>query len=743
MIEQEFFIGSVKKNYRTAATVEPLFRLSLETGDWEPLLDSSELGRLFPNNGCVSWVRVTQQVSEGSLWQFKVVLQPTYNAESAWHDRYMVDISTALPLIEASEVLDVEKLGGEQLGRERLCTRGVCLHVEGAVNRWVRAENRLWSSLPFVPKEGEPALHIIDPSILDKPIRFYTDSNPISTLDLPLRGEVRTFFLLSNVMFEGTLVLRDWSPDAVVLKRVMGKLRKWDRGFAENLGLADKTLERVEAILGAPPVSINDLDMERARFQRARVYLSKLVDAEALHTAALVVLEEGPIATEIENEKVKILQRETAKARERANEAILAEKEGLERVREQITELTQTRDGLFAEIEAIRRRQSSFLDKLDESLESRLAQLLKKPEQVLADVAILKAVEKSLGTTTSTKRTESVQKIASSIDAVENRSTFASCTDLVTFSKNFQKALLANDTPPNAWRAIFSSLLGGGVPLLVGSRARRAFEAFAGVATRGEVHWIQVQPTWMCVRDAIAGGLSELLLSLGESDHLQLVVLEGVNTAPVESYLCPLLADYAVAWDGRVSAPQLTNGEWKANTAELSVHAWPKNVLLGGMLVDGFTSLGLPASSFCDCTLILMDEIRAGAELDLFSKMHPSLRGKNGVAPNISEIPLDSWISWRENATAMNLDTAIEMWDRLAANHDLSRLGRDRFLATFAASRLATTCDELAVSDSIAYTALPLLAAAARDQRQDFANLSFEYRDLAQVTELIGQLLRK
>jgi hypothetical protein len=744
VIEQESFIGVVhERSFRRdipSAVLMPLFRLCADGISWHPLSEA-ERKRVFPNNGHVSWIFVPVQLSEGSVWRFKVTIQPSYDErpDDPRRDRYMVARRTDRQLIE---VVDVERLGGEPMGRERLCTGGIRLHVSGPATLLIRAEEKLWCSLPFVPKEGEPGLHVIDPSVLEQPLRFRSYSDPNSTFELPIRGELRNF-LLPDVKIEGTAVLRDWSPDPLALKRVMGKLRKWDRGFADTLELSEKALERVEAILAAPPVSINDLDMERARFQRARAYLASLRDADALNSAARTAIEEGPLAIKIEKEKERILQAETARARDQANEAFRAEREELDRVREQIAGLERERDKLTIELEAIRQRQASFIDRLDEELESRLARLLEKPEQVLADVAILKAVEKALGSTTSSKRTEPSRESPPSVDAVEHEPPIPGCTDLVAFSKRFQGALLANDTPPNVWRSIFSSLLGGGVPLIMGARARRSFEAFARVATRGEVHWVQVEPTWTCLRDVMLGGLSELLSKLAESGKLQFVVLEGVNRAPVESYLCPLLSDYADAWDGRVPglAP-LANGDLNGHPARLTVRPWPKNVLLGGTLVEGITSLGLPTSCLGGCTLLLTDEIRAGAELDVLSKMHPSLRGRNGAATNTSEVSLDAWSSWRERATSVNLDAPIEKWGRLASDHGLSRLGRDRFLATYAASRLVASGDESAVSDSIAHAALPLLAATAGEQRFDFSGSSFEYRDLDRVAELISRLIR-
>jgi len=742
VIDQDSFIGIVEHRHSRgsipSATVVPLYRLAPDGHTWHSITET-ERKRDFPNSGCVSWIYVPDVLSEGSVWRFRIESQPSYDAnpEDSRRDRYKVAFRSERQLFA---VLDIDHFGGEPLGRERLCSHGVRLHCVGPTRIFVRAEEKLWCLLPFVPKEGQQDLHVIDPSALEKPLRFQAYISPDSTWTLPIPGEARTFFL-PEFSSEGTVVLRDWSPDSIVLKRVMVRLRKWDRGFADTLTLSEKAIERVGAILEASPTSVNDLDMERARFRRAHAYLTSIRDAGDLALAARAAIEEGPLATLIEQEKKQLLEAETQKARKQAEETIQVERDALDRVRQQIADLEKKRKEAVAALESMRQKQANFLDRLDEELDSNLTRILAKPEQVLADVAILKVIEKVVGSNAGSRKAEPPLRLVSQVIRPVKTQLITAYTDLVTFTNEFQRALLASDTPRNTWRAVFSSLLGGGVPLLAGARARNSFEAFARVATRGEIHWIQVEPTWNSLRDAMEGGLGELLVNLGRNGSLQLVVLEGVNRAPVESYLCPLLSHYANVPESRASDDLMpVADDMNRNSAQLHPHAWPGNVLLGGTVIEGMTSLGLPASCLSGCTLVLTDEIRAGAELDLLSKEHPSLRGRNGAATGVGEIPLDVWSSWREQATNVDLSAPIEHWGRLASDYGLSRLTRDRYLATYAASRLVADSNDPAIVDAFSHVMLPVIAAS--NQRHDLGDLTLEYRDLERVVELIQKLLR-
>jgi len=746
--EQGLYIGVVqKRGYRgpkAAATVEPLFRLSADGTTWEPLSDHAEKRRIFPNNGCVSWVPIDPHVTEGSVWRFKVATQQSYDErpDDPWRDRFMVSSWSARQLIE---VLDVERLGGEPAGREALCTHGVQIRQSGAATIWVRAEGRLWCQLQLVPKDGDPGLHVVDPSALEKPLHFLHYADPESTLELEIGREVRTF-LLPDVKPKGSPALRDWAPDAMIVRRVLGRLRLWDPTFAETLELSVKAIERVAAVLAAPPIPINDLDMERARFERARSYLEKLNEPEELVSAARFVLESGPLASEIEQEKARILQAETSKAREAAKDTIQAENDELARVRNEVLALAEERRRLQTEIETVREEQAAFVDRLDEALESRLKEVVQKPERILADVAILRAVEKALDAPSVPQPSRDGPKPQAALTSIPlpERASVTQCTEVSAFSKLLQGALFSNDASPKIHRAIQASFLGGGVPLLLGARARHAFEAFARVSTRGEVHWVHVDPTCVSQRDLLDAGLAELLKFLGNSTSLHLVVLEGVNHAPMESYFRPFLSSYAAAWDASpVTELHGVNGASNGHVSRIHHLSWPRNVLLGGTLVEGVTSLGIPSCCLEECTVVLTDEIKSGPELDLMSRDHPSLRGKNATAKGTSEVSLDTWSAWREICTRVELEAPIERWNQLAQEHRLTRLGRDRFLSTFAASRLSTGGDEQSICDSLAYAALPLLAPSADASGITTQAAEFDYEDLGRAAEVISRLMRK
>ena len=99
-------------------------------------------------------------------------------------------------------------------------------------------------------------------------------------------------------------------------------------------------------------------------------------------------------------------------------------------------------------------------------------------------------------------------------------------------------------------------------------------------------------------------GLAEVLLTAHLVDHPILVVLEGVNRAPVESALLPFVDLFIEA--GSRNLRLIHPGVIDANDpfACLADVRWPRNVLLAAITVDGAATLPLGASWAPSCCVI-------------------------------------------------------------------------------------------------------------------------------------------
>ena len=100
-----------------------------------------------------------------------------------------------------------------------------------------------------------------------------------------------------------------------------------------------------------------------------------------------------------------------------------------------------------------------------------------------------------------------------------------------------------------------------------------------------------------------------------------LVILDGVNRAPAESYLLPLLACYLDAQRGITSRTLPLFHEAAVSPDDPYIASaqlrWPKNVLLTGTVADGRNALTLPNELWGSTCLIKLDEIEPAEARDL------------------------------------------------------------------------------------------------------------------------------
>jgi hypothetical protein len=733
MSSQSLFLGVVvwrgSRSGLPAASVLPLCRATEARLAWEtPFTDVIRVAS-FPNNGHVSWITPLPAATKGTVWQFELWEQRTYEASNPKHDRFMIDGHT---VTSAVEVLDIERLGGEREGRERLCARGVPLTLVPDATPYVRCHGNLWARIPFVRCPDSNGLCRVQPSALEKPLRFLEwGDGGNSLIDLEIEGHTRTF-LAPGARPEGPPRLRDWADDATVLKRVLAKLRKWDRSFTDALAVLDQAAHRVAELLAAPSAAINEIDMERGRLERVNALLTGLQSQAQLVEVARNAIEHGPVADEIERQKQEIFDRVLDEARMHARQAIAEETTKVAELENRKANLQGEVGTLEDAISALRAQQQELLGRLDESLTSRLEEILTKPERLLAELAILRAAKRVLGEGGKRQEAPAIPPPNKpQLDA-------ALCTDLSEFHQSLQSALLERDTPRSIARPVLSSLLAGLVPILHGARAREALEAFGHVCAAGDVHWFDVPPTYTSPADLLRAGLGRVVLEARNSDTLRLVVLEGANRAPAEAYLLPLLDCYGDAWNSRPGKLL----KWQESNAEgmIRTESWPTNLLLGATLVEGPTTLEIPNAIWSRGSLVLTDDLEVGTELDILAKTHPARRAPGHET--LLKVSRAIWEAWRKRASETDVRACAERWGTIARELALTRTGRDGFLSLYAAAVLCGAADEVAIGHAVAHVVWPLAALHREEASQVLAAAASVYPDLAGALGRLGALLR-
>lgn len=123
-------------------------------------------------------------------------------------------------------------------------------------------------------------------------------------------------------------------------------------------------------------------------------------------------------------------------------------------------------------------------------------------------------------------------------------STGQSIKDVAALRRSLTSAARARGVEPSLMLQIHAAVAAGLMPVTLGPTALEALIAYAHGACGGRLLIIHVSPSALQPRDldeAPGGGLAAAAAAAKDIDGLSLVVLEGVNRAPIEGSVVPLL----------------------------------------------------------------------------------------------------------------------------------------------------------------------------------------------------------
>lgn len=238
-----------------------------------------------------------------------------------------------------------------------------------------------------------------------------------------------------------------------------------------------------------------------------------------------------------------------------------------------------------------------------------------------------------------------------------------------TVKKRLQEANKQYEKPSSVFLSVHSTLLAGGVPVLVGESALDILETYAACVTGGRVLWLPIAPSLLESADLIgkpdaatrnfvphAAGLADLLLEAKRRpDNLYLVVLDGINRAAIEHYLQPMLNLYHELWhtSRTHSFPFFHSHAVLENDpyAELAQMHLTQNILITATLSDGMAVIPPPASFWSKAAFIDADIARF--ELGERDTMASALN-------EFSAIPASNWLIMhshlKKRATTISLE---------------------------------------------------------------------------------------
>lgn len=666
MTDRRLYLGLVERvvpNDRRGpiAHLRPLCEAAPNLLSWHRPLSSEDARREFPNRGLVTWFGPPDTARDGTVWQFRVEEQRTFDPANPHHDAFKIAPAPTPPV----EILDLRGVGDEEQVRLQVTQEGLELAFVPSARVYLWVEDDCWIGPLHLVRSPESGRWVLDPQQQQREMLSKVRAAPASQLT-HLSVGARRLFLAPGGWAGSRLGQVDWAPDEIVLKRVLRRLRKTDRAYTDALELTEKAIDRAVGVLSDAKALGADLSLDLQRLRRARSIVGSLVERQDLAKDVLRELLQIPsIQADI--------QAEQDRARQETEEQVRAE---LEESLSRIKELRGQQSRLEKEIAALQAALAMQTDELAAKVETRLAELMAQPGQALTDLAILRAAlgiaagsKPAAEAPASTRGAGDGPVVPASLpplppSAASPKGEVAHLVDQAQLRQTLRKAFRAQAVPAQAVKFMHAAFLAGVMPVLAGIGASRALEAYAASVTGGRWLWMPISPTMLDASDLLGrpdpaarrfvpapGGLLDLLLRARGTDDLYLVVLDGINRAAVDSYLTPLLACYANAWQreqGR-ALPLFHPSAVSADDPYASAAwlPWPPNVLLAGTLSDGAATVPIPPSFWTSATLIPLDVF--GGEAGAAEGPAPAvLAGPSSPELPLAAVSLGTWRSWRE-----------------------------------------------------------------------------------------------
>jgi hypothetical protein len=576
---------NVDKGGHQIAGVEPLFEVT--TPEWRAVRSEE-----FPTQGKVFWFQAT--ADRGTLLYFRAE-----ENTGQFKDEFKV----ADPQW-ATEVLDLRTIGSPEEVRQALSAG---LHRRGFVPK--RALLRCKGELFIGP--GNLSAVGTDTYIFEYPQRHKI---PCYSKKLDVRevsnNKVSRFVIADSSLGPPDSFV-DWDDDRVVVRRAI----TWAAERARESGV-DHNLTRpliqqaAEQVTGAGTSA--ELKLEQYRLQRVIDIIGNVKLSEDLAQVAVEALQHHPqIASELDRLRQNVKDAVTTETLD----SLQAERTVLESAKQEREQVESEIETKRSELETLQSQVDAKVQEVETEVNRRIGEVLEKPAALLAEVAILREVLR--GTDNSSLRNNDSYGVKNPSPAQWSRAS-RTITDQTDLRKSLVTSSKASGVPLKVSYRIHSAIRAGLLPVLAGPRALNALEAYARVICGGRIFRINVAPSFLEPGNLFGkvdpargvflphpGGLADILESARQSSGLAVVVIEGANRAPTESYLLPVIQCAFGGINLKLFHPSIISSQDAyRGLAEIQ---WPSNVLLSATIVEGPTTLPLSRSLWDTAVLIETD----------------------------------------------------------------------------------------------------------------------------------------
>jgi hypothetical protein len=405
----------------------------------------------------------------------------------------------------------------------------------------------------------------------------------------------------------------DWDDDRLVMRRAIEAAVKL-KGNGANLSrhlIEDATAQLTQ--FGADAAA----RLEIYRLKRAKQLAADTQQVVSLASEIFTGLRDHP---SVANEVQKFVQAQRDEIRLAIEREHAAEQAALTTLRKERKETEEALRSASQQLHETEVRFKEQVSGIESALVGRIDQVLGNVPALLADVSLLKPFldgrsSQNLGLSPSGTEMSAVgDRTACNLEWPSATVKVAEIKELRT---RIIRALRSLGVQTTAYQPIHAAFASGLVPIVSGTRALEALEAYAQVMCAGRILVVEVTSAIADVPDLFGrlegrafiphpAGLIDVVRAAQENEGPFLVVLDGANRGATESYLLPLIR---VVRNRAASIslfhPQAIDGS-DPYRSDARVK-WPPNLLLAATVIEGPTTLPVAPGVWNDSILAVAD----------------------------------------------------------------------------------------------------------------------------------------
>ncbi len=562
------------------AWIRPLVEATNDT--WEAVLAAESE---FPSRGSIFWPRAAG-AKEHALVRFHAKQNDVKNGGP---DEYMA-VDSQL----AYEVLDLRGLGDCEQVRLAL-THGIAL-------------SHLVSPKYLIRCAGD---------LVVGPVTLVTENNGKVTLEKNNRARIACYQLGDDAFLgitfddETRTILAgnlpptpysyvDWDDDKLVMRRAIEAAARL-KGSGTNLPrqvIEDATAQLIQ--YGADASA----RLELYRLNRAKQLASDTQQVISLAEEIFKGLRNHPsVVKEVQN----FYEGQRNEIRARIESEHATEQAVVTKLRQERRETEEALASAKRQLEETAARQKEQISGLEAAVAGRVEQMLGNVPALLADVALLRPFLEGRSSQPQLRGTWTPDWPIAKVKIAE----------IKELRSRIIPALRALGVATTSYQPIHAAFASGFVPVVSGTLALEALEAYAHVMCGGRQVVVEVTSAIADVQDLFGKlehgafvphptGLLDIVRAARGHEGPFLVVLDGINRGATESYLLPLLR---LLRNHKASIPlfhpqAIDPSDPYQSEARLQ---WPTNLLLAATVIEGPTTLPVAPDVWKDSILAIAD----------------------------------------------------------------------------------------------------------------------------------------